>query len=227
LRVYLYSARQGSDDFVKNSAVRVDGGTFNDHLGLAKVIALEYTNIPGVTADEAVSEAHQALLRASGAFDPTKGEFTPYAARSIRNALNSFYAKHLRLAHIFPRSLDEPPNWAASQGSNASGTGLLGKIRDSRQDVEHEVRRRETSAILSEVLNLLSPRERIVVIALGEGKSLAEIGEKMGISKQAVHKISGPAFTKLKDKLSGIGYRGLDSRGFLKSSRAVIKRRPG
>jgi hypothetical protein len=62
---------------------------------------------------------------------------------------------------------------------------------------------------------------------LGEGKSLAEIGEKMGISKQAVHKISGPAFTKLKDKLSGIGYRGLDSRGFLKSSRAVIKRRPG
>jgi len=44
------------------SAVRVDAGTFNDHLGLAKVIALECTNIPGVTADEAISEAHQALL---------------------------------------------------------------------------------------------------------------------------------------------------------------------
>jgi hypothetical protein len=89
--------------------VRVDAATFNDHLGLAKVIALEYTNIPGVTVDEAVSEAHQALLRASSAFDPTKGEFTPFAARSIRNALNSFYAKHLRLAQIFPRSLDELP----------------------------------------------------------------------------------------------------------------------
>jgi RNA polymerase sigma factor (sigma-70 family) len=213
--------------FCKKSAVRDAADTFNDHLGLAKVIALEYTNIPGVTVDEAVSEAHQALLRASSAFDPTKGDFTPFAARSIRNALNSFYAKHLRLAHIFPRSLDEPPNWAASQGSNASGTGFLGKIQDSRQDVENEIRRRESSEIISEVLNLLSPRERIVVTALGEGKTLAEIGEKMGVSKQAVHKISGPALAKLKDKLSGLGYRGLDSKGFLKSSRAAIRRRPG
>jgi RNA polymerase sigma factor (sigma-70 family) len=160
--------------------VRVDAGTFNDHLGLAKVIALEYTNIPGVTADEAVSEAHQALLRASGVFDPTKGEFTPYAARSIRNALNSFYAKHLRVARIFPRSLDEPPNWTASQGSNASAPGLPGKIRDSKQDVEYEVRRRETSAILSEVLNLLSPRERIVVTALGRGEKLGRDRRKNG-----------------------------------------------
>lgn len=209
---------------VKKLGVRVDAGTFNDHLGLAKVIALEYTNIPGVTADEAISEAHQALLRASSAFDPTKGEFTPYAARSIRNALNSFYAKHLRLAHIFPKSLDEPPNWPSSQDSSAPGTGLLGKIRDSRQDVSGEVSRRETGRILAEVLNVLSPRERIVIGALGQGKSLAEIGKKMGITKQAVHKISGAALAKLKDKLSGLGYRGLDSKGFLKSSRRAVKR---
>jgi len=204
--------------------VRVDAGTFNDHLGLAKIIALEYTNIPGVTLEEAISEAHQALLRASNSFDPTKGDFTPYAARSIRNALNSFYAKHLRLARIFPRSLDEAPDWTASRDSSATDTGLLGKIRDSRQDVENEVRCRETGRILSEVLNVLSPRERIVVGALGQGKSLAEIGKKMGVSKQAVHKISGPALAKLKDKLSGLGYRGLDSKGFLKSTRAAIKR---
>lgn len=207
--------------------MRVDADTFNEHLGLARIIALEYTNIPGITADEAISEAHHALLRASNAFDPTKGEFTPYAARSVRNALNSLYAKHLRLAHIFPKSLDERPDWSASQTSSASHSDLLGKIRDPRQVVENEVRRRETSKILSEVLNLLSPRERIVVTALGEGKSLAEIGEKMGVSKQAIHKIAVAALAKLKDKLSGLGYRGLDSKGFLKSSRAAIKRRPG
>jgi RNA polymerase sigma factor (sigma-70 family) len=204
--------------------VRVDASTFNDHLGLAKVIALEYTNIPGIRADEAISEAHQALLRAANAFAQAKGEFTPYAARSIRNALNSLYAKHLRLAHIFPKSLDEPPDWSASQDSSATGTGLLGKIRDSRQDVSGEVSRRETGRILSEVLNVLSPRERIVIEALGQGKSLAEIGKKMGISKQAVHKISWPALAKLKDKLFGLGYRGLDSKGFLKSSRPAGKR---
>jgi len=205
--------------------VRVDAGTFNNHLGLAKVIALEYTNIPGITADEAISEAHQALLRASNAFDPTKGEFTPYAARSIRNALNSVYAKHLRVAQIFPKSLDEMPDWSASRNS-ASNSGLLRKISDSKQDVTSEISRRETGRILAEVLNVLSPRERIVIGALGQGKSLAEIGKKMGITKQAVHKISGPALAKLKDKLSGLGYRGLDSKGFLKSSRRAVKRSP-
>jgi RNA polymerase sigma factor (sigma-70 family) len=203
--------------------VGTGAGTFNDHLGLAKVIALEYTNIPGVTPEEAISEAHQALMRAANAFDPTKGEFTPYAARSIRNALNSLYAKYLRVARIFPKSLDEMPDWSASRNS-ASNSGLPGKIPDAKQDVAIEISRRETARILSDVLNVLSPRERIVIAALGQGKSLAEIGQKMGISKQAVHKISSPALAKLKDKLSGLGYRGLDSKGFLKSSRRSVKR---
>jgi RNA polymerase sigma factor (sigma-70 family) len=220
----MVSTRQEGRHRVKRAVVRVDASTFNDHLGLAKVIALEYTNIPGVTAEEAVSEAHQALLRASNGFEPTKGEFTSYAARSIRNALNSLYAKHLRFARIFPRSLDEPPDWSASRDTRSSAGGLLGKIRDSKQDVESEISRRETARILSDLLNVLSPRERIVITALGQGKSLAEIGKKMGISKQAVHKISGPALAKLKDKLSGLGYRGLDSKGFLKSSRTAVKK---
>jgi predicted DNA-binding protein YlxM (UPF0122 family) len=63
-----------------------------------------------------------------------------------------------------------------------------------------------------------------VSTALGQGKSLAEIGKKKGISKQAVHKTSSPALAKLKDKLSGLGYRGLDSKGFLKSSRSAAKK---
>jgi RNA polymerase sigma factor (sigma-70 family) len=197
---------------------------FNDYLGLAKMIALEYTNIPGVTAEEAISEAQQALLRASRAFDSTRGEFTPYAARSIRNALNSVYAKQLRLAQIFPRSLDESPDWTGNGDSSGTTTGLLGKMRDSKQDVEGEIRRRETVRILSEILNVLSPRERMVITALGHGKTLAEIGKNMGISKQAVHKISQPALAKLKDRLSGLGYRGLDSKGLLKSSRTSLKR---
>jgi len=205
--------------------VRIDEDTFNGHLGLAEVIALEYTNIPGVTVEEAASEAHQALIRASNSFDATKGEFTPYAARSIRNALNSMYAKYLRLAQIFPRSLDEAPAWDALGQSGSTDTGLLGKLKDSTQNVWDEVRHRETSRILSEVFNILSPRERVVITALGQGKSLAEIGKQMGISKQAVQKISQPALAKLRDRLSGLGYRGLDSKGLLKSSESTVKRR--
>jgi hypothetical protein len=66
--------------------VCVEADTFEDYLGLAKIIASECTNIPGLTKDEEVSEAHEALIRTtSKTFGPRKGEFTPYTARSIRH----------------------------------------------------------------------------------------------------------------------------------------------
>jgi RNA polymerase sigma factor (sigma-70 family) len=198
---------------------------FYDHLALAEVIALEYSNIPRTNVDDAMSEAQQALLRAAESYDPQKGDFPPFAARAIRNALNSFYAKQLRLSKLFPRSLDEVPNWSsASQGEFSAARRSL---RDSRQDVRKEVRLRETNSVIDEVMNILSPRERLVIEAIRQGKSLAEIGEAMGISKQAVHKISAPALVKLRTKLNTLGYRGLDSQGLLKSSAAAAKRRSG
>jgi hypothetical protein len=42
--------------------------------------------------------AHAALHRAALAFDPARGEFGPYAARAIRNALNSLHQKEVRHA---------------------------------------------------------------------------------------------------------------------------------
>jgi DNA-directed RNA polymerase specialized sigma subunit len=60
---------------------------FHDHLGLAEIIALEYLNIPHSNVDDAMSEAHEALWRAAESYDPQKGDFTPFAARAIRNAL--------------------------------------------------------------------------------------------------------------------------------------------
>lgn len=80
---------------------------------------------------------------------------------------------------------------------------------------------------MTEVTNILSPRERLVIEAIRQGKSLTEIGEAMGISKQAVHKISATALVKLRTKLNTLGYRGLDSQGLLKSSSAAAKRRSG
>jgi DNA-directed RNA polymerase specialized sigma24 family protein len=44
--------------------------------------------------------------------------------------------------------------------------------------------------VLEEVLNYLSPRERVVVEGMRLGQSLTEIGDGMDISKQAAHKIS-------------------------------------
>jgi hypothetical protein len=66
--------------------VCVQADTFEGYLGLAKIIASECTNIPGLTKDEEVPQAQEALIRAaSKTFGARKGEFTPYAARSIRH----------------------------------------------------------------------------------------------------------------------------------------------
>ena len=81
------------------------------------MISLEYTNIPGVLSAEALSEAQQALFRASVTCDSERGEFAAYAAKAVRNALDSLYAKHLRIAKIFPESLDDSPNWQQGRRS--------------------------------------------------------------------------------------------------------------
>jgi RNA polymerase sigma factor (sigma-70 family) len=191
------------------------------HLGLAHVIALDYSNIPGITVDDAVSEAHCAMIRASQGFDQNKGDFAPYAARAVRNALNSLYAKQLKMARMFPKSLDDPP--CQNVSDHHSSAESLANRRDSRQDVHKIIKRRESNSILSNLLRTLSPREQIVVEHMRLGRSLSEIGKTLGVSKQAVHKISAPALAKLRVRLEETGYQGLDSQGFLKSRPKEIR----
>lgn len=188
-----------------------------DHLALAEVIALDYANIPGISHEEARSEAHLALLRAARAFDPERGELTAYASRAIRNALNSLYAKQLRIARMFPVSLDAPPRAVArGPGSSAHSPGDT-PDPDPKQDVLTQIRSRETHTVLGQVLPLLSPRERVVIEGIRHGNSLSEIGATLGISKQAVHKSVHSGLAKLKQGLERLGYRGIASDGQLRS----------
>ena len=186
-----------------------------ENLGLAQIIAVDYLNIPGATLGEVLSDAYEALTRAAGGFDPAKGDFEPYAATAIRNALNSLYHKQMKLAKMFPKSLDD---CSADPTADASSVeSPIARVADRKADVVRNVRRMESKDVLEEVLLVLSPRERLVIERIKGGSSLQEIAEKMGISKQAVHKISQPAMEKLRNRLSQLGYKGLDSSGFLRS----------
>lgn len=186
-----------------------------ENLELAQIIAVDYLNIPGVTLGEVLSDAHQALLRAAEGFDCAKGRFEPYAARAIRNALNSLYHKHMRLAKMFPKSLDDSSSGQLTDSSSTEPP--IARVVDRKTDVLREVRKKESNGILEGVFRELSPRERLVIDQIRLGRSLQEIAEKMGITKQAVHKISQPAMEKLRNRLAGMGYQGLDSNGFLRS----------
>jgi RNA polymerase sigma factor (sigma-70 family) len=191
---------------------------FEGHLALAQIIALEYCNIPRALPEEALSEAQMALWRAANAYNPERGEFPAYASRAIRNSLNSLYAKQLKLAEVFPKSLDDAPAWKSTIESSSSTEDVSpkAKITDSKQDVRKSVQWEETSNILAIVLKHLNLRERVVIEAIRSGYSYSEIGTKLKVSKQTAHKIATGALQKIRANLSSLGYTGIDSVGLLK-----------
>lgn len=191
-----------------------------EHLFLAELIAFDYANIPGCRLDEARSEATMGLIRAANAYNPEKGEFMPFASRAIRNALNTLYAKQLRMLKIFPKSLDEPiPRSSPQTTSTSSDAGDLLSITKGRHDIQKEIRQNEAATALESIMNLLTPRERMSVEALRIGKSYPEIGETLGITKQAAHKSARSGLDKLRAGLERLGYQGIASDGLLASRR--------
>ena len=190
------------------------------YLGLARMIAYEYANIPGASLDEVVAEAQNALAAAGRGFHPAKGEFTAYAGRAIRNALNSYFGKQLRYVKANEFILDDDANKSASTAGIRPRRDV-----DPAADVVLDVRAAQSRQILEAVIAELAPRSRQIVEQIWSGKSYSEIGAKLGISKQAVHKVGHAALQSLREKLELRGFGGIDSKGFLKST--AHRRRPG
>lgn len=184
------------------------------HLGLARMIAYEYANILCATLDEVVAEADAALAASARAFDPEKGQFTAYAGRAIRNALNSYFKRQLRYVKVHEFSLDQDRTSSASTSASPRKD-----YADPGADVELAARAEESRRILENVLSELAPRSRLIVVRLREGKSYSDIGEELNVTKQAVHKVGYAALQSLREKLEARGFSGIDSKGFLKSAR--------
>jgi RNA polymerase sigma factor (sigma-70 family) len=187
-----------------------------EYLPLADLISFEYSNVPGSQVGDARSEAHLALIASAKVFDPKRGEFVSLASRAIRNRLNTFYAKQLRMAKLFPESLDAPVQWNGAPNQEASCEHLM-EAADPKTDLIREVRQAESNKALADVMKFLTPREQQMIGALAQGFSFAEIAESHAISKQAAHKAITSALSKLRKSLQMLGYRGLASDGHLAS----------
>lgn len=87
---------------------------FHDHLGLAEIIALEYSNIPRTNVDDAMSEAQQALLEQP---NPTihRKEIShhlrraPFETRSILFMLSSCVYRNCFLGALMRSRTGVPP----------------------------------------------------------------------------------------------------------------------
>ncbi len=187
---------------------------FRETLPLADKIAGGYANIPGMTADDVRVVAQAALLRAARAFDPARGAFEPYAAQAIRNALNSLYQKEARHARQIVPEADLALAAFTTAGSTAPGQ----RLPDEFQDVLAQVRSQESRRVLEAVLATLPARTRHILGLVAAGRSYAEIGESLGISKQAAHKAAASAMEQIREQLAAQGFGGLDSKGFLQTA---------
>jgi RNA polymerase sigma factor (sigma-70 family) len=179
-------------------------------LPLARHIAKDFTNIPGLSLAEIEIQAQEALAAAARQFDPTKGDFTPYASQAVRNALRSLYQKQVRHHHHHAYVLD--------QALKSTQTDLVHNTPDKKQEsVATQVNRAESIEALRRAMEQMPERYRIVLTAIGQGCSYSEIGAQLGMTKQGVHKIASAAMQSLRKHLASQGFGGLDSVGLLKS----------
>lgn len=187
---------------------------FREALPLADKIAGGYANIPGMTVDDVRAVAHAALHRAALAFDPARGAFEAYAARAIRNALNSLHQKEARHArHHLPEA-----DLALAAFTTTGSTTPSQQLPDEFQNVLSQVRSQESRPVLENLLATLPARTQQILALVAEGHSYAEIGERLGVSKQAVHKAAAAALGSLREQLAAQGFGGLDTQGFLRTA---------
>ena len=181
-------------------------------LPLADKIAQEFDNIPGMPHAEIALAAQEALAHAARLYDPAKGDFTAYASRAMRNALRDLYERQVRhhKHHVYGADF-------LNQQSTCGEPVAFRALPSDSPMVELAVAAQESNQRLELAMQALSPKLRAVAEGLRDGKNYREIGESLGVSKQAAHKLAGAAITSLKEQLELMGFRGIDSMGFLKS----------
>jgi RNA polymerase sigma factor (sigma-70 family) len=159
---------------------------------LALVVAMaKRTRIPNVDFSELISEGNMALLRSIDKFDARRGfKFSTYACRAILKSFNRLASKTGRYVQHFP-ALFEP------------------EMERSDYDVrKHEMQRADSVESLREILTHnragLTETERIVVMdrfALGsggKGRTLAQVGRRIGLTNERVRQIQKHALHKIR-----------------------------
>lgn len=98
--------------------------------------------------------------------------------------MNSLHQKEAHHARQIVPEADLALAAFTTTGSTAPGQ----RLPDEFQDVLAQVRSQESRRVLEAVLATLPGRTRQILGLVAAGRSYTEIGESLGISKQAAHK---------------------------------------
>ncbi len=164
---------------------------------MALVIAMaKRTRIPNVEFSELVSEGNMALLRSVEKFDVARGfKFSTYACRAILKSFNRMATKTGRYRQHFPTEYDPDLD------------------RSDYDTVKHEMQREDSVESLREVLtrnaaNLSNIEqtiitERFALASRGKKRTLAEVGQMVGLTNERVRQIQILALAKIRAVLDG------------------------
>jgi len=168
---------------------------FESHLELAAKIGSNFP-MANASTDECVQEARIALWTAAQAFDPSKGEFTPFASTVIRNHLRNAYNKAKR------RSVEVTTLDIAIGGDEDSASKTLKEIIPSAEASPLlEAERVDVRANIRAGLDALTPSQREVMESFAGGKTYADIARDKGVSKAAVRQMAERAADQMRPQL--------------------------
>ncbi len=179
----------------EHEAAVTRGEIVRDNMPLVLAMA-KRTRITGVDVTDLISEGNLALLRAVNKFDCSRGyKFSTYACRAILKSFSRVATRMARYRGHFPTEFDP----ALEKSNHLEQTRLV-----AEGDAVHELK-----TILADNRAQLTDVEQKVVAARfaldipeadadTKAKTLEQVGEMIGVTKERVRQIQNKALSKLR-----------------------------
>jgi RNA polymerase sigma factor (sigma-70 family) len=137
---------------------------------------------------EVYADACVGLVKAIAGFDETRGfKFATYARHCIKNEVG---------AGLYRRRNARSVGGVVVRVRVSSGIAEM--ARDSRNTIANDMQQNEDVSLLRRSLEVLPERSRYIIDERMKGKTLEEIGELLGLSRERVNKIEKQAHITLR-----------------------------
>lgn len=155
-------------------------------------------------ADDLQQSCYFAFLKALHYYDPDKPyRFSTYLSHHVKNTLNGILGKRYsryKWQKFDTVSLDIPID-----GLSDESVTVLDSIVDATANTEQAIEDMEISDTLKSELKALKPRaQRVLQMRYGLNMTFQEVGDRLGISKQAVQQTEAKSLNQLREKLKGV-----------------------